>query len=282
MLGAMRARMLVLLSCLLACDPAGGLLVRHTVRLDAATPPDQTDGARDADLRDADLRDADLRDAAAMMDAGLDAAIDAGPRDPGTLVGSGLTGYYYAALQSDFPTGAAAPIINTSCGILIPGGLTEGLADAICIEGVGKLSDGRVLQFAAICSQCTNAHLCPANVRGCFYFEDQNQAPWGRGRSGRALVPLRSIAIDPDGPLADKVLYLPALDGVSLAASPSSAAFIHDGCVRADDTGELTNLLGFRLFTGDETQYLALNAQLPGDSATPLYENAPHCQSPTP
>jgi len=281
MLGAMRLCVLLLMSCLAACDPVGGLLLhKKTVStprptLDASQPPDATRPPAVADGAAAEPRDAaPPSDASPTIDAAIDAAVaDAGPRDPGTLLGNGVVGYYYAAREAEL-SGSSVSLSDTSCTALVS--VSSGFADAVCIEGVGKLSDGRVVQFSDLCS-C--GYLCPTSVRACFYFENESTHPWGRGKSGRALLPLRSLAVDPDGPLLGKVVYLPALDGQAIEASASSSAFVHDGCLRADDTGDFASLLGFRLFTGDSTQYLNLNGILAADATTELYEGAPHCAS---
>ena len=91
------------------------------------------------------------------------------------------------------------------------------------MEGSGLLLDGRVL----------NTHgNCKFGLGKCFETLDVDRHPFGRGAGRRPLVPFKSVAVDPTLIPIGEPLYIPELDGIML---PDGS--IHDGCVRADDTG---------------------------------------------
>jgi 3D (Asp-Asp-Asp) domain-containing protein len=91
------------------------------------------------------------------------------------------------------------------------------------MEGSGLLADGRVINYAGRCRY---------GVGTCFEQLDTRTHPFGRGAGKRPLVPFKSVAVDPKLIPIGEPLYLPELDGVLM---PDGS--IHDGCVRADDTG---------------------------------------------
>lgn len=91
------------------------------------------------------------------------------------------------------------------------------------MEGSGLLADGRVINYAGPCNY---------GYGTCFEQLDIKRHPFGRGARRRPLTPFKSVAIDPVVvPIGDP-LYIPELDGILL---PDGT--VHDGCVRADDTG---------------------------------------------
>jgi hypothetical protein len=91
------------------------------------------------------------------------------------------------------------------------------------MEGSGLLLDGRVL----------NTHgNCKFGLGKCFETLDPVRHPFGRGAGQRPLIPFKSVAVDPKVIPIGEPIYIPELDGVLL---PDGS--VHDGCVRADDTG---------------------------------------------
>jgi 3D (Asp-Asp-Asp) domain-containing protein len=97
------------------------------------------------------------------------------------------------------------------------------------------MADGRVINYAGGCPQDKRSKTpcrCPYGYGTCFEQLDIADYPFGRGAGVRPLVPFKSVAIDPRLiPLGDPI-YIPEFDGLTL---PDGS--IHDGCVRADDTG---------------------------------------------
>lgn len=91
------------------------------------------------------------------------------------------------------------------------------------MEGSGLLADGRVVNYAGACNYGTGT---------CFEQLDAREFPFGRGARRRTLVPFKSVAVDPRLVPLGEPLYIPEFDGMRL---PDGS--VHDGCVRADDTG---------------------------------------------
>lgn len=91
------------------------------------------------------------------------------------------------------------------------------------MEGSGWLADGRVVNYAG---------RCRLGVGTCFETLDPNTHPYGRGAFRRPLVPFRSVAVDRRLIAIGETLYAPEFDGLVL---PDGS--VHDGCLRADDTG---------------------------------------------
>jgi 3D (Asp-Asp-Asp) domain-containing protein len=103
------------------------------------------------------------------------------------------------------------------------GTFPEDYVRALRLEGSGLLADGRVVNYAGRCRY---------GVGTCFEQLDRDTHPFGRGAGRRPLVPFRSAAVDPRLIPIGEPLYIPEFDGLML---PNGT--VHDGCVRADDTG---------------------------------------------
>ncbi len=103
------------------------------------------------------------------------------------------------------------------------GAFSERFVRELKMEGAGWLADGRVINYAGRCRY---------GVGTCFEFLDPKAFPYGRGAGRRPLVPFRSIAVDRRLVQIGEPLYVPEFDGMYL---PDGS--VHDGCVRADDTG---------------------------------------------
>ena len=91
------------------------------------------------------------------------------------------------------------------------------------MEGSGLLADGRVVNYSGACKYGTGT---------CFEQLDAREFPFGRGARRRTLIPFKSVAVDPRVVPLGEPLYIPEFDGLRL---PDGS--VHDGCVRADDTG---------------------------------------------
>jgi 3D (Asp-Asp-Asp) domain-containing protein len=130
--------------------------------------------------------------------------------------------FYWLAMQDGTLDMYDQVDIYTPEGYLL-GTFTEEFVDALRLEGSGLLSDGRVINYAG---------RCRFGVGTCFEQLDPELHPYGRGAGRRPLVPFRSVAVDPKLIAIGEPLYIPEIDGMLL---PDGT--IHDGCVRADDTG---------------------------------------------
>jgi 3D (Asp-Asp-Asp) domain-containing protein len=85
------------------------------------------------------------------------------------------------------------------------------------------MTDGRVINYTG---------RCPFGYGTCFEQMDVRDYPFGRGAGNRPLIPFKSVAVDPRVVPIGEPIYIKEFDGMIL---PDGS--IHDGCVRADDTG---------------------------------------------
>jgi 3D (Asp-Asp-Asp) domain-containing protein len=146
--------------------------------------------------------------------------------------------FYWLVLEADYddPASGAAPKSGRSATIkdnswveiYTPDGffmqrVPERLAWALRLEGSGLMRDGRIINYTG---------KCPYGYGTCFEQLDEHQHPFGRGAGVRPLVPFKSVAVDPRLVPIGEPIYIPEFDGLVL---PDGS--IHDGCVRADDTG---------------------------------------------
>jgi 3D (Asp-Asp-Asp) domain-containing protein len=146
--------------------------------------------------------------------------------------------FYWLVLENDYdePPGDKAP--NSGRGSTVPENswvelytpdgffmqrVTERLAWALRLEGSGLMRDGRIINYTG---------KCPFGYGTCFEQLDEHEHPFGRGAGVRPLVPFKSVAVDPRLVPIGEPIYIPEFDGLVL---PDGS--IHDGCVRADDTG---------------------------------------------
>ncbi len=113
--------------------------------------------------------------------------------------------------------------------------------------------DGRLHNYAGACRY---------GYGTCFQQVDTKEFPFGRGAGLRALIPFKSVAVDPTLIQLGEPLYLPELDGVLL---PDGS--IHDGCVRADDVGGAIKKRHMDFFAVTYGNHRPLIDQLLGASA---------------
>lgn len=137
--------------------------------------------------------------------------------------------FYWLALEDDFddPTEIrfADPDqteLYTPQGYFF-GAVPDRFAWSLRMEGSGLMSDGRVINYTG---------RCPYGYGTCFEQLDVREHPFGRGAGYRPLIPFKSVAVDPRVVAIGEPIYIPELDGLRL---PDGS--VHDGCVRADDTG---------------------------------------------
>ena len=133
--------------------------------------------------------------------------------------------FYWLAFESDYDDKVPP---TTFVELYTPEGyyfgrVPERYAWSLRLEGSGVMRDGRVINYTG---------KCPYGYGTCFEQLDLNEHPFGRGNKGRPLIPFKSVAIDPRLVPIGEPLYIPEFDGLVL---PDGS--IHDGCVRADDTG---------------------------------------------
>jgi 3D (Asp-Asp-Asp) domain-containing protein len=130
--------------------------------------------------------------------------------------------FYWIAVESDSLLDDSNTMLYTQRGFPL-GLFPEKFVADVSLEGTGLLADGRVVNYDGACAYGTGR---------CFDTLPAGEFPFGRGVQGRALLPFRSVAVDPRIIPIGEAIYLPELDGIEL---PDGS--LHDGCVRADDQG---------------------------------------------
>ena len=130
--------------------------------------------------------------------------------------------FYWLAMEDRFdPTDTRVPLYDQD-GFFI-GVYPERFVESLLMEGSGLLSDGRVINYDGRCKY---------GVGTCYEPLDHEQYPYGRGAGRRPLVPFKSVAVDRRLVPIGEPLYIPEFDGLMMPDG-----HVHDGCVRADDTG---------------------------------------------
>ncbi len=186
--------------------------------------------------------------------------------------------FYWLAFQDDFldpvgsvPAGSArSPVgqrtwveLYTRDGYFMAR-VPERFAWSLRMEGSGVMMDGRIFNYSGPCNY---------GYGTCFQQIDVAAAPFGRGAGQRALIPFKSVAVDPRVIALGEPLYLPELDGISL---PDGS--IHDGCVRADDVGGAIKKHKMDFFVVTFASYRFLSDQLLGVGWVTPHIEAPRCE----
>jgi 3D (Asp-Asp-Asp) domain-containing protein len=140
----------------------------------------------------------------------------------------------------------------------------ERFAWSLRMEGSGVMLDGRLFNWAGPCNY---------GYGTCFQEVDTKQYPFGRGAGQRALIPFKSVAVDPRLIRLGETLYFPELDGIPL---PDGS--IHDGCVRADDVGGAIKKRHIDFFVVTYQNYLTLIDELLGVGFVTPHIEAPRCE----
>ena len=171
--------------------------------------------------------------------------------------------FYWLAIQERYLDEYDEVDIYTRDGFFL-GTYPEQFTRALHMEGSGLLADGRVLNYDGRCRYGNGV---------CYETLDPKTHPYGRGAGRRPLVPYRSVAVDPTIIPIGEPLYLPELDGVLL---PDGT--IHDGCVRADDTGGgiKKRKMDFFVMTYDNFRFLL--TELWGVVWITPYIESPRCE----
>jgi hypothetical protein len=142
--------------------------------------------------------------------------------------------------------------------------MTERFAWALRLEGSALMADGRVINYAGKCN---------FGYGTCFEQLDIEEHPFGRGAGPRPLIPFKSVAIDPRLVQLGEPLYIPEFDGLVL---PDGS--IHDGCVRADDTGGGIKKRKMDFFVVTYGNFRFLLDQLQGVTWITPHIEAPRCE----
>lgn len=179
--------------------------------------------------------------------------------EPGSSLGVFDLTYYWVTYEGDFAAGAMVDI--GTCGGQTIASVRQGFADALKIEGSGKLLDDRIVNIGG-CG-CGGGYDCFAEL-------DPARFPWGQGSQGNPLVPYHTIATDPAVLPFGTAVYAPALVGQAL---PDGS--VHDGCLRAGDVGGAIDGMHIDWFVGLESHYETLDPDVP--ETVELFEGGSSC-----
>lgn len=170
--------------------------------------------------------------------------------------------FYWLAMQDRFADEFDEVDLYTPRGFFL-GSFPERFVRALRMEGSGLLSDGRVVNYAGRCKFGTGT---------CFEQLDDSTHPYGRGAGLRPLIPFKSVAVDRRLIAIGDPLYIPEFDGLLMPDG-----HIHDGCVRADDTGGNIKKKKMDFFVVSYENFRFLLGELPGGTwITPHIEH-PRC-----
>ena len=179
--------------------------------------------------------------------------------------------YYYFPQQSDFG-GKRVSIHDASCKPIdrVPADFYA----AVCVQGSGRLSDGRTVSFAR--NRCSCAVRCGrTGQRICFSPLDAAEFPWGRGAMGTAITPLRTIAVDSDHIALGDTVYIPEYAGLPM---DSEGKAHHDGCFLAEDRGGGINGRHLDVFTGDADTLELWNTLVPSNQGVTVVLSEEKCE----
>ena len=207
--------------------------------------------------------------------AGLSSA--APPAGPAPTVGAtGAPLEIYRNTYYDFPQESSSPIddetrqlFDASCQPIRT--VPRSFHDAVCVQGSGRLASGETVSFAR--RDCECASVCPrTDQKICFDVLDKSRFPWGRGATGRAITPLRTVAVDPDEIPLGATLYIPDYHGLR---GPDGKA--HDGCFLAEDRGLKVRGKHVDVFTGDPKTTTSWNDAVPSNQGVKVVVGASRC-----
>jgi len=144
------------------------------------------------------------------------------------------------------------------------GRVPERYACSLKLEGSGLMRDGRIVNYTGSCKY---------GYGTCFEQLDIGDYPFGRGAGQRPLIPFKSVAVDPRVIRLGEPLYIPEFDGMVL---PDGS--IHDGCVRADDTGGGIKGRKMDFFVVTYGNFRSLLDELLGVTWITPHVEAPRCE----
>lgn len=174
----------------------------------------------------------------------------------------------------DFPTEERGPakdrtVYDASCKAIAD--VPRAFHDHVCLQGSGRLADGSTISFAK--RDCGCAEACPkSGQRICFERLDPKAFPWGRGALGRAITPLKTVAVDPSRvPMGAAVFVREYVGAPGLDGRP------HDGCFVAEDRGSKVEGAHLDVFTGSPTKTKEWNALVPSNDGVTVEVCSARC-----
>ena len=142
--------------------------------------------------------------------------------------------------------------------------VVDSFANELAMEGSGWLADGRAINYAGRCRYGSGT---------CFELLDPDTHPFGRGAGQRSLDPFRSIAVDRRLIAIGEPLYVPEFDGLRL---PDGS--VHDGCLRADDTGGAIKKRLIDFYVLELDNFMWVNLHMADDRYFTPHVEDPRCE----
>jgi 3D (Asp-Asp-Asp) domain-containing protein len=162
-----------------------------------------------------------------------------------------------------------AALYDARCNLIA--NVTRDFHDRVCVQGSGRLGTGETVSFAK--RDCDCAALCPrTGQKICFERLDPARFPTGRGALGKAITPLRTVAVDSTVIPLGTVLFIPEFRGLDL---PDGSR--HDGCFVAEDRGMKVTGRQIDVFTGDPALTARLNTIVPSNQGVRVHADDPRC-----
>lgn len=198
-------------------------------------------------------------------------------REPAEAPGGGRLVGVFRNTYYDFPSEGAASdktqlvsLMSATCTEIAK--VPRAFHDAVCVQGSGALRRGGTVSFAK--RDCPCAEVCPrTGQRICFDALDPAAYPHGRGAAGKPITPLRTIAADTNVLPMGTVVFVPELEGVTVAEGGEAS----DGCFVVEDRGLRVQGEHIDVFTGSPASTALVNARVPSNSGVHVYAEAPRC-----
>lgn len=185
----------------------------------------------------------------------------------GRVLGTFRNTYY--DFPREIPGGPTVALKGATCAPIAE--VPRSFFEAVCVQGSGALARGGTVSFAK--RDCACAEVCPrTGQRICFEALDARSYPWGRGASGKAIAPLRTIAADTTVLPMGTAVYIPELEG-----APGANGAPSDGCFVVEDRGLKVQGEHVDIFTGDPAQTRVLNERVPSNRGVTIIVDAPRC-----
>jgi len=174
----------------------------------------------------------------------------------------------------DFPHEKAgtrdAVVFDAACKPIAS--VTKEFHDKVCVQGSGRLAAGATISFAK--RDCPCAASCPrTDQKICFEKLDPAKFPHGRGATGGAIAPFRSVAVDVSLVPLGSVLFIREYQGLRRLDGTT-----HDGCFRAEDRGLKVVGRHLDVFTGSEEGTASWNRAVPSNEGVHALLDAPDCR----
>ncbi|MBM4358854.1 MAG: hypothetical protein FJ096_12185 [Deltaproteobacteria bacterium] len=178
------------------------------------------------------------------------------------------TYYFFPEEPGYAETGPTRGLFDAKCRPIRT--VSQTFHDQLCVQGSGRLASGETVSFARRGCEC--AAECPrSGQRICFELLDAARFPWGRGANGRAITPLKTVAVDDSIPLGT-VLYVPEMNGLrDLEGKP------HDGCFVAEDRGSKVKGRQIDFFVGRAEAGEVWNRAVPSNRGVHVVLGASQC-----